>query len=619
MKNVLKKLLMLGLLVFGGLTFIFPNLAYAETNTNVYNTTPSYNFQETQQDKEKAEQKSKEDKAKQQQALDDEKAKNISKKEIVLEGGQPLKSKEYPLENYVGISTIAAAEPYKQGIVGMSNGIFSLTKIIWSGIDTSIDTISSKQIIEEQIPKVQTVANNLWNSLSNTYAIMLIALAFLIGFFSLAIKSNAQEAFMTMFKTVLVFLIAGVWFAKTSVFINAFNSVSDNVQTSILSAGTTLRTTPKPIPQGQETQATTAVLRNTLFNVAVYEPYLLMNWGTIDENKINKTYGDIDKVTELNKNSDTKDQLNKIRDDQVNKKHNKYMDHEASGVYSKIAFSIMSLIVVLAVGIPLLIISISNLLIQFLILAVVVLLPLAFLISLIPKYSNGAYQLLEKLIFLFISKSFISLFVLLTLLIVSITNNVIPPENVGSYVLNCLLLSVTFSMLITKRKELISTITGGAVQLSDGGSEKGVRGKVGTTLIAVSALSRLGRTGKKTVRNAKNSTNNTHSKSSNSSNRSSKREQGGRDNKTNSPNSNPSNPTSKHQQNNRENKSQSSNNNSSNRSNKREQNNRENRPKNSNNNLSNRSNKREQGGKESRPKSSNNNPSNRSNKRELGK
>lgn len=616
MKNVLKKLLMLGLLVFGGLTFIFPNLAYAETNTNVYNTTPSYNFQETQQDKEKAEQKSKEDKAKQQKALEDEKAKNISKKETVLEGGQPLKSKEYPLENYVGISTIAAAEPYKQGIVGMSNGIFSLTKIIWSGIDTSIDTISSKQIIEEQIPKVQTVANNLWNSLSNTYAIMLIALAFLIGFFSLAIKSNAQEAFMTMFKTVLVFLIAGVWFAKTSVFINAFNSVSDNVQTSILSAGTTLRTTPKPIPQGQETQATTAVLRNTLFNVAVYEPYLLMNWGTVDENKINKTYGDIDKVTELNKNSDTKEQLDDIRDEQVNKKHNKYMDHEASGVYDKIAFSIMSLIVVLAVGIPLLIISISNLLIQFLILAVVVLFPLAFLISLIPKYSNGAYQLLEKLIFLFISKSFISLFVLLTLLIVSITNNVIPPENVGSYVLNCLLLSVTFSMLITKRKELISTITGGAVQLSDGGSEKGVRGKVGATLLAVSALTRLGRTGKKTVRNAKNANNNTSSKSNNSSNRSSKREQGSKENKNNTPSSKPS---SEHAQSNRENRPKHSNNNSSNRSSNREQSNRENRPKNSNNNSSNRSNKREQGSRESRPKSSNNNPSNRSNKRDLGK
>ncbi len=460
---------------------------------------PAPKFQETAEDREKLKKEEKEKKEEKQDNIDKELAKEISPKKIVKQGGQTLKGEEYPLDNYIGVSTDQALNPTDKAMVGISNGIYSITKLIYSGIDMSLNTLSSKEIIKEQSPKIEKVSKSMWDNLSNVFAITFIALAALVALYVLSIKSDFTTAILTIFKTALVFCIAGVWFAKASVFMTAFDNSSNQIQTSILSAGTSLLTTENEVPQGQETEATTAVLRNSLFNTTVYRPYLLMNWGTVNVSEIEKKYGEIDRLTEIKKGNKGQTQVNDIVGTQVNEKGNSYMDWQGSGIYNKLGVAIISLFVVLLFGIPLLLISLSNLLIQFMILALGLVLPVAFLISLIPKYSNGAYTVFEKLLFLFLSKAFISLFLLLILFVVVITDNVVPLNNAGSYMLNSALLIVVLNMLLVKRQEIISLITAGKVNVSDGGATRGIKGAGFGALLTAGGMSKVGKKAKRAV------------------------------------------------------------------------------------------------------------------------
>lgn len=476
---------------------------FADKQNNVYNTTPSYGFQETKEDQDKKVEKSKEDKKKKDKALKDELAKYVSEKKNVTQGGQPLKSEEYPLDNYQGVSTVGAVDG-SGSLLTVSNGLFVITKWIFQGTDFAINTLASKQILTEQAPKVEGVANSIWESLTSVYAITLIAIAFIYAFFHIALKSDSMTAFFTMFKVVLVFVIAGVWFVKADSVIQLFEGCSNQIQSSIISASAPLRSTPKEIPQGQETEATTAVLRNTAFNTMVYRPYLMMNWGSVDEASIEKKSGKgaIDEITALVKTHDNKGKIDNYLDKHVNSnEHNTYMDHDGSGVTNKVGIAFLSVLFAILIGIPLIVISLANIIVQFLILGVVLLLPLAFLISLVPRFSNGGYKLLEKMVFLFLSKAFISLFVLMMLLAVSIVDGTVPITTTGGYMMNTVLLIVILNMILAKRKEVVSLVTAGSVNMN--GDSGGVRRAGAGGLILAGAMMKAGRGVKRGVNSVK--------------------------------------------------------------------------------------------------------------------
>lgn len=470
---------------------------FADKKNNVYNTTPSYGFQETKEDQDKKVEKSKEDKKKQDKDLKDELAKYVSEKQTVTQGGQPLKSKEYPLDNYTGVSTVGAVDG-SGGLLSLSNGMFVISKWIFEGTDFAINSLANKQILTEQAPKVEGVASSIWDSLTSVYAITLIAIAFIYAFFHIALKSDSMTAFFTMFKVVLVFVIAGVWFMKADSVIQLFEGCSNQIQSSIISASAPLRSTPKEIPQGQEIEATTAVLRNTAFNTMVYRPYLMMNWGSVDEAKIEKNSGKgaIDEITALVKNHDNKGKVDDYLDKHVNyNEHNTYMDHDGSGVNNKVGIAFLSVLFSILIGIPLIIISLANLIVQFLILGVVLLLPLAFLISLVPRFSNGGYKLLEKMAFLFLSKALISLFVLMMLLAVSIVDGTVPITTTGGYMMNTVLLIVILNVILAKRKEVVSLVTAGSVNMN--GDSGGVRRAGAGAMLLTGAMMKAGRGAKR--------------------------------------------------------------------------------------------------------------------------
>lgn len=457
----------------------FPNLkASAETHHR-----PTYTEQERQRDNKK-------------KKIEEDNKKPLEK-QTVTQGGQPLKSKEYPLDNYSGVSTVGAVDG-SGSLLTLSNGLFVISKWIFEGTDFAINSLANKQILTEQAPKVEGVANSIWDSLTSVYAITLIAIAFIYAFFHIALKSDSMTAFFTMFKVILVFVIAGVWFMKADSVIQLFEGCSNQIQSSIISASAPLRSTPKEIPQGQETEATTAVLRNTAFETMVYRPYLMMNWGSVDEDKIEKKSGKgaIDELTAMPKTGANKGNIDKYLNKHVDhNEHNTYMDHDGSGVNNKVGITFLSVLFSILIGIPLIIISLANLIVQFLILGVVLLLPLAFLISLVPRFSNGGYKLLEKMVFLFLSKALISLFVLMMLLAVSIVDGTIPITTTGGYMMNTVLLIVILNMILAKRKEVVSLVTAGSVNMN--GDSGGVRRAGAGAMLLTGAMMKAGRGAKR--------------------------------------------------------------------------------------------------------------------------
>lgn len=397
------------------------------------------------------------------------------------QGGIALKSAEYPLETYQGVADVSGDWiPIDKAIVGISNGLFGITKLIYSGVDEGVNTLSSKEIIADQSKKVTDVSKTLWDGLSSSYGITFLAIAFIVAFYLLAIKFDVRNAFYAMFKATMVFILAFVWLAKADVMITTFDSMANAMQGIILSAGGVFQSDYKDVPEGEETQATVAILRNTLFKATVYRPYLMMNYGTVDEQSITKDDSErIDKLSEIKKNSKGERKLKElVEKEEIKDKNNNFMDKAGSGVYNKLAVAIVSLFVVIGVGIPFLMIALSNLLIQFFILGVVLLLPFAFLFSLLPRYSNSCFSLLEKLVSLFLTKAFISLFVLFMILVISVVDSTVNLNNTGGvmdnptgkYVLNSVLLIVVLNALLAKRSQVISLVTGGQIKTDDGSS-----------------------------------------------------------------------------------------------------------------------------------------------------
>lgn len=140
------------------------------------------------------------------------------------------------------------------------------------------------------------------------------------------------------------------------------------------------------------------------------------------------------------------------------------MSDGEKGVNGKISIGIMSPFMTMLIGIPMLLLSMFNLIIQVLILGLFLMTPLAFLIGLLPWFGNSGFKTLGSLIGMFFYKAFTALFILFTLLLTEIVDSLISPNNVGGYLLNTTVLAVLMWTMIIKRDWVIAKITAGRVQ-----------------------------------------------------------------------------------------------------------------------------------------------------------
>lgn len=395
-------------------------------------------------------------------------------KQEVKRGGIILERGKYPLEAYEGVADTGAFDPVDKTVVSMGNGLFWLNKLLYQGFDAGIRNLSSKDILNDNIEKVNNVSTKLWGIFKDNYLVLFLTIGAIIFMYTFFIKANMSEALSLFLRIMLVFVVASLWIDNANFYVKTANNLSEELQGKVVSLSTFFTQDYGSINSGEEMLGTTTMMRNTYFQAVVYRPYLIMNYGTTLENGSEDTQGlldedenRIDKMLAVKKGSAGDKERKKIIDSEQDL-GNEYIDKGGAGIYSKFGVGLISIVFTIALGIPFVILSLINLLVQVLILAIILILPISFALSLLPQFTNSGFSVLGKLATQFVYKAMISLFVVFALLVIQIIDNVFPPNGVGAYLINAFILSLGLIFMILKRNELISMATGGRVQAQDG-------------------------------------------------------------------------------------------------------------------------------------------------------
>lgn len=386
----------------------------------------------------------------------------------VKQGGVTLNSERYPIDQYKGYADLnTTTHPVKDMIRGVGNTFFYINKLIWQGFDKVINLLSTTDVLNGKIDQINSAAASIWQTLiDNFLALILVVVAIAAGY-TFALKNDLVGGFAMIGKTALVFVLCSVFLVFGTSLMKGVNTISGGLQGSFLKAALVFDGSSQNIDSNQPEAGTTAVLRNTYFDTAVYRPYLLMNYGTTDEKAITKNNSN--RIDDLLKQKKDSGSDNVVK--QENKRqNNKYMQDGDEGINTKLAVGLIAPMITLGLGIPLLLISLFNLIIQIGILALLLLVPLSFFVSLLPWFGNSGYKNLARIIGLFFFKAFTAMFIMFLLLIIQIVDSFISPNSVGGYIANSALLIIVAFLLILKRDWIISTVTGGRVATVGAGS-----------------------------------------------------------------------------------------------------------------------------------------------------
>lgn len=444
------------LIVISFFTFLFfPTVIYADNNDDIND--------EDIEDKTKGHLKGAKDKE------------GIEPKDIE-QGGVTLESKRYPMSHYFPIVNADgswwpfSSENISKGINSISTGLFAMNKQLSEIVDASLDRFLTLNVIKRVQEIVTDSSETLWNTMKKHFVPILLIIAVSQIFIYYISERNGNKAGKTVLRLLLIIVVAFIWIANSGYYLKVLNHWSSQAQGYMMSAGTVLTNDIDEIEEGNEIQGSAALLRNSFFQMTVRRPYLVMNYGTTNEEDIQEKAEEgenrIENMLALKTNEGGSKARDDIAKEEVDKKGNSYMDQ--GSVWSKFGISILSILFTLFLGIPLFVLVFFNVLVQFIVLMIAFILPISFVVSILPIFANSGWHSLGRLISTFLMKMFIGILILFVFMIFNIVDVLLPPDSVGVYYLNMTLSAFLMTFMIIKRDKIVEFITAGRVVSATG-------------------------------------------------------------------------------------------------------------------------------------------------------
>ncbi|MEC1288339.1 CD3337/EF1877 family mobilome membrane protein, partial [Bacillus paralicheniformis] len=277
----------------------------------------------------------------------------------------------------------------------------------------------------------------------------------------------------------IVVLVIGGWYISNAGYVmKGLNALSVEAQGKLLNVGSGLLGIAKDdgrfidtsnIEEGKEMEGAIAVLRNLYFDLTLKKPYMIVNFGETNEKKINEKGGDdkgglsrVDKLLSYKLSSDgEKEKLKYIKDTEINKYKNEALT--SGNAFNQFGESLIALAFSIALGIPFLGLAFLNFLLQLIALVIVFFVPFSFILSYIPQFAYSGFVTLGRLGSVYILKAMLGIIFLFVYVICFIIDTLLPPNNFGMYLLNVIVLSLTFWMGFKHRNKIVKFATAGKV------------------------------------------------------------------------------------------------------------------------------------------------------------
>lgn len=406
--------------------------------------------------------------------------------EIKIQAVNELLSSRFPIERYrvftssdKGFFGLFTSDMFVNALNGLSELLFEATKFLWQLFDYTVKELYTMNILDRLNTIISRLTGNMWNSFKANYVGIILTFSILYIAKTFFIE-GAKTAFIQFGKIFIVLLISGIWFPRSSEYLLTMNDYSFALQAEVISiAGQTDATSSLGANKGNDGSLDTAssneqatnIIRNELFKQVVYQPFLLLNYGTVDKNKINDYYKDI-KNKDIPKGNDGEYLLSKefnaledkekmsVLDELADKNH--YLTGDAAAY--KVIISIISLVGVFLYGLPITAIAGLNMILQLMAIVYSYILPIVALISLFPKYSNGLVNSILNIAKIFLGKGFLGLLVLIFSLVNLTIDLLIPPSSSVTAIVNTLVKGAIYYLSWKYRDKIIETVVNSITQ-----------------------------------------------------------------------------------------------------------------------------------------------------------
>lgn len=401
----------------------------------------------------------------------EEKKNTKYKVQMQQQGGVDLKATKYPYKQYRPVSYIdggwnpVSSENLMKSVNLIADLVFKGNLFVSENVDYFLSSWFDVQIIEKLVDPISQLSKSIFDPMKENLIpfIFTIGLLFATVYF---VMGRVGQTMGVIFKGAFIFGLALVWFSSQVYFINTANSISEDGQSLFMSANEPL--SDKPMQENNEKQSTIAHIRNYYFETTVEKPYLLMNYGTVSKSAIDeKKKNRVDELLTLKQNKQGNKKREQIAKKEVNDLKNSHMNSDSPG--DKIVMGVTTIILNILIAIPLLAVALFDMFLQIMIPLTMLFLPIVFALSMLPQLSMSIGKSFANLGLLFFLKMLVGILVTLTFTIINISEMIVPIKSMGSYISNLLITILIYFLVYKYRNQLISIVSGGAIQTKQRG------------------------------------------------------------------------------------------------------------------------------------------------------
>lgn len=372
----------------------------------------------------------------------------------------------YHLDIYINDSASERIQFWKWGKQvkdSMTANIFSILSIFWGlnimfsffivdlvGQTFTLNVIND--ISDKLANAVQTMAgfnssfkqNGIYGQLLTYFLICLVAWAVWIGY----VKGQQSTMLGGLMKGLCILVFSMGFFANSDTVLKGLNSLSEGISTSVLNA--------TQITVGQK-DGVNAVTKQT-YDILIFKPYLLLQYGTMDENMIGK-----ERIDSLLKEEPFSDNRINVIDAEVKDNKNKVLPVESVG--DRIAFIFLLYLINVPLWLVLLLVCGAILFFQIMFCLVILMAPVTLIMSIVPAWSSVGKRWIYEVFRTLLMK--VSLSVLLTLTF-WITSILYASSQKYGYLLTSILMVISFAGIFLYRNMIFNFVSAGGANTFGG-------------------------------------------------------------------------------------------------------------------------------------------------------
>ena len=345
----------------------------------------------------------------------------------------------------------------------ITNMSFSTNKIIWQVFDFIIEKLYKGAAMDGLIHTFFQFSKNIYDKLFNVVGLGLTG-GYVVYIFYLKVCKSGNQAKRALAQFLCVVGFSILWFGNGTVTSQGEKMTKDLNTWSTAVEGLIFEATNGIDDLSVATTSEDAIkqIREMYYQKAVVDPYLLLNYGTIDIEELSKAGI---KPTEFLSESIKSENLENIsdvvreaakEDDEKTESYRAFIQPTKS-IY-KMIVGLMSPSLNVSVGIPILMIGMVRFLFQLGVLLMLLAIAFMLIVSFFPGMDYMIFRGLKTFVGFVFQKSIYSVLILVAFLVFNIIDDLILMNTIAGFIGNMFVRGIVSLIVFVKRKDILANL-----------------------------------------------------------------------------------------------------------------------------------------------------------------